>query len=94
MFLESLNDEGALLENHSYGPCRAIEEEGGGQTTDIQATEGEAGRTSPRSVRVDIKPVDPILCLSFYLILHKQNVNGNNVRGRALFNSTCFENTA
>lgn len=84
MFLESLNDEGALLENHSCGPCRAIEEEGGGQTIDIQATEGEAGRTSPRSVRVYIKPVDPILCLSFYLILHKQNVNGNKCQRKGI----------
>lgn len=82
MFSESsLNDYAALLENYPAASAQAEMRKEGCQTTDILVSKGKGGQeNSSRAmcVLIYVTAVEPILCLSFYLILHKQDVNSNN----------------
>lgn len=84
------NNQSALLENRSGSLGTDKDEEGnkGVQTISFRSV----SETPPRSVLVYVKPGEPILCESFYFILHKPIINSNNsCQKRASVNSACFE---
>lgn len=80
------NDYAALLENHPIACAQGEVRKEGCWAADLLVSKGTGGQEdSAQAVHVlvcvraaHVKAVEPILCLSFHSILHKQDVNSTN----------------